>query len=172
MKLIDLSTYSYLRDELNEYVILCNQYRYQPTPEDFDDCVKFLLLYQSGTSTLTESNLASKLYEEFSSSITETSYDPEKDWDAVTGLVGGVAKGAAALLAGGVALSVLGAYKVGDWIKHLWKKGKVIKAVKAEIDAEMKKIDDYAELNKLLSKRAELEGEVDWKSELPSISRI
>jgi hypothetical protein len=87
-------------------------------------------------------------------------------------LVGGVAKGAAALLAGGVALSVLGAYKVGDWIKHLWKKGKVIKAVKAEIDAEMKKIDDYAELNKLLSKRAELEGEVDWKSELPSISRI
>jgi hypothetical protein len=38
------------------------------------------------------------------------------------------------------------------------------------MDAEMDKINDYIQLNKLISQRAKLKGEDTWNSEIPSIT--
>ena len=46
MKLIKQSTYTYLQNELNEFVVLCKSQNYRPIKDDFDDIIKFLLLEQ------------------------------------------------------------------------------------------------------------------------------
>ena len=44
-----------LKLELNGYEKFCQKYRYSPTGNDYKDIIDFLLLQQSGTSTMCES---------------------------------------------------------------------------------------------------------------------
>jgi hypothetical protein len=157
MKLISPIEYSILSDELNEFVTLCNKYNYQPTKEDVEDIVKFLLLYNSASTTLCESILIDKLYE---SSV----YDPQKDWESATGLA--VAGGALAVIG-----SVWAVKNTAKYIKYLFKKGKVKKAIAAEYQLEFDKLEQYKKLNILKAKVAELEGNPDdWIPETPRLT--
>jgi hypothetical protein len=182
MNLILPEQYSSLRSELNEYAMLCNAYNYTPTKSEFDDIIRFILLLNNdsaGGSRLCESYeinpfpLMNHLYEsfgfdqndhiDFEISINEagegqTPYDPEKDTESATGLViagaNQVVKGVKGAVSG-----------VGTWIKYLFKKKKVKKAVDKEVQAELKKLQGYSKLSALKNKLSSLTGEpstVKW----------
>ena len=165
MKLIniDFETYSSIRTELNEYMVICNTYNYRPTKEDFTDIVNFILLYTNGGATLCESmdnfNLIDKLYESYDL-IEKGSWDTEKEFDTAVGTVNAVAKGA------GVALLAAGAY-----VAYLFKKVKVMINVSKEKKLITNRIKNYEKLHKLKIKKWELEGGEDEppKMELPPL---
>jgi hypothetical protein len=163
MKLITSEEYSIVREELNEFVVLCNRKKYNPTKADFKDIIDFLLLYNGGDTTICESVLLNSLYEEFYS-INESDYDPQKDFDSAVGMAGAVATGA-------LALGAVGVYKAGQWIKFLYKRGKVKKSVMDEFKGEEEKIKEYELLNKLIEKKAKLEGKDTWTAEYPSLAK-
>lgn len=163
MKLITPQEYSMLKDELNEYVTLCNRYNFVPTRDEFQDIINFLLLFSGGDTTICESVLLDDLYES-SIQLIEDSYDPGKDTDSAIGLVGNVAAGAA----GVAALVGLG---TAAWIVYLFKKSKVKKSVKAETEKEMDKLKEYELLNKLIEKKAKLEGRDTWNIEYPALAK-
>ena len=169
MKLINYDEYNSLRGELNEFVVLCKKYNYTPSKNDFDDIIRFILLQSgSGTTTLCESyeinpfTLISHLYESFefdeSNVINEADADGKADFDSATGTATTVVKGAAAGAA-------VGALAVGAFISYLFKRGKIKKMVKAELDAELNKLKGWQKLADLRNQLAELEGEtvkIDW----------
>ena len=72
------------------------------------------------------------------------------------------------LPAGAAALVGLG---VGAWIAYLFKKSKVKESVKAEIQKEMDKLKEYELLNKLIEKKAKLEGRETWNIEYPALAK-
>jgi hypothetical protein len=151
MKLIniDFETYSSIRTELNEYMVICNTYNYIPTKEDFTDIVNFILLYTNGGATLCESmdnfNLVDRLYESYD--LNEGSWDTEKEFDTAVGTVNAVAKGA------GLALLGTAAY-----VGYLFKKVKVMVNVAKEKKIIKNRIKNYEKLHKLKIKKWELEG--------------
>jgi hypothetical protein len=180
MRLIDPSEYIQLRNELNEYVVLCNRYNYVPKRAEFDDAIRFLLLLSStGVGHMCESYelnpfpILDHLYESFGfdeknhkdfeiileKDEGQVPYDPEKDTESATGLV--IAGGAAAVA--GVAAAAVG---VGKWIQYLFKKSKAKKACDKELEAEMKKLDGgYTKLAGLKAELSKLKGEpqsIDW----------
>ena len=169
MKLINYDEYNSLRGELNEFVVLCKKYNYTPSKNDFDDIIRFILLQSgSGSTTLCESyeinpfKLLSHLYEsyEFNESdvINEDELSGEKDFDSATGTVTTGVKAAAAGAA-------VGALAVGAFISYLFKRGKIKKMVKAELEAELNKLKGWNELADLRNKLAKLEGntvKIDW----------
>jgi hypothetical protein len=163
MKLITSEEYSIVREELNEFVVLCSKNKYNPTKEDFKDIIDFLLLYNGASTTLCESVLLNSLYEEFYS-INESDYDPSKDFDSAVGMVGAAATGA-------LAIGAIGVYKTGQWIKFLFKRGKVKKSVQDEFKGEEQKLKEYELLNKLIEKKAKLEGKETWTAEYPSLAK-
>jgi hypothetical protein len=57
MKLVPFNEYSELRNELNEFVVMCKHYDYRPKGSDFHEIIKFLLLNvdSAGGSRLCES---------------------------------------------------------------------------------------------------------------------
>lgn len=178
MRLIEPSEYNTLRNELNEYVVLCNQYNYVPKRSEFDDIIRFLLLLApTGVGHMCESYelnpfpILDNLYESFGFDESmhvdfvieagegQIPYNPEKDTESATGLV--IAGGAA--VAAGVVGAAIG---VGKWIQYLFKKKKVKKSCDKEFEAEMKKLQGgYTELAKLKKRLGELTGEtqkMDW----------
>lgn len=173
MKLIDPNEYLLLREELNEFVTLCNRYNYTPSKDEFDDVIRFILLQQGGgASHLCESyelnpfKLMNNLYASFdfdeSNHIDEagsgSTYEPEKDFDSAVGTVTTGAK-----MAGAAALG--GAVAVGVFISYLFKKGKIKSMVQKELDAEMKKLQGYQELATKRKELAVLKGEtvkMEW----------
>jgi hypothetical protein len=146
---IDFETYSSIRTELNEYMVICNTYNYIPTKEDFTDIVNFILLYTNGGATLCESmdnfNLVDRLYESYD--LNEGSWDTEKEFDTAVGTVNAVAKGA------GLALLGTAAY-----VGYLFKKVKVMVNVAKEKKIIKNRIKNYEKLHKLKIKKWELEG--------------
>ena len=124
MKLIniDFETYSSIRTELNEYMVICNTYNYIPTKEDFTDIVNFILLYNNGGTTLCESvdnNLIDRLYESYD--LNEDSYNSEKEFDTAVGAVNSIAKGA-----------VIGMVATAAYVAYLFKKVKGMGSVAKE----------------------------------------
>jgi hypothetical protein len=175
MKLITSKEYSAVRDELNEFVVLCNKNNYNPTRADFKDIIEFLLLYTSADTTVCESVLLDSLYKDYYSINEDSTMDNTKDFDSAVGMAGaavkGVAKGAAVAAAATGAAVAIGAASVGSWIKYLFKKGKVKKAVAAEFKGEMDKLKEYELLNKLIGKKAKLEGKDTWTAEYPGLAK-
>jgi hypothetical protein len=163
MKLISPIEYSALSDELNEFVTICNKYNYRPSKEEFQEVINFLLLFQSGTATLCESYLLDSLYEE-KENLFETTYNPEKDYDSASGIVGTAVKatGAAALA---------GAIGVGMFVQYLFKKGKVKAAATKEADTMTKKLQPYEVIYQKRAELAKLKGETfDGIGKLPGIT--
>jgi hypothetical protein len=164
MKLITPHEYSMLKDELHEYVTICNRYNFIPTRDEFQDIINFLLLFSGGDTTVCESILLDDLYEGSFQFNEDSSYDPGKDLDSIVGLAGNVAVGAA----GAAALVGLG---TAAWISYLFKKSKVKKSVKTELQKEMDKLKEYELLNKLIEKKAKLEGRETWNIEYPALAK-
>lgn len=167
MKLISPTEYSLLSDELNEFVAICNRYNYKPAKEEFQDIINFLLLFQSGTTTLCESSLVDFLYEEKLSLITEesnTTYDPKGDTESATGLaIAGASTAVAAVTAATIG--------VGMFIQYLFKKGKVKAAAAKEGDTMMKKLEPFNTIYQKKKELAALKGETfDGIGKLPGIT--
>jgi hypothetical protein len=163
MKIISPIEYSALSDELNEFVAICNRYNYRPSKDEFQEIINFLLLFQSGTATLCESYLLDSLYEE-KENLFESTYNPEKDTESITGIVGTAVKatGAAALA---------GAIGVGMFVQYLFKKGKVKAAAQKEADSMMKKLEPYKVIYQKRKELAQLKGETfDGIGKLPGIT--
>lgn len=174
MNLIKTEEYLELRSELNEYVVLCNKYNYTPSKSEFDDIIRFILLYQNGGTTLCENyelnpfKLLNHLYESYgfdeSNVVLEagegqTPYDPEKDFDSAYGSV----KTGVAMAGVAAAAAVVGAAKL---IQYFFKKKKIKKACDAELEAEKKKLQGgWIELSVKKKKLAAITGEttkIDW----------
>lgn len=166
MKLIniDFETYSSIRTELNEYMVICNTYNYIPTKEDFTDIVNFILLYNNGGATLCESesidnNLIDRLYESYDLNE-EGSYNSEKEFDTAVGAVNSIAKGA-----------VIGLVGTAAYVAYLFKKVKVMISVAKEKKVIKNRIKNYEKLHQLKLKKWKLEGGKDEppKMELPPL---
>lgn len=192
MKIIDPNEYLSLREELNEFVVLCKTYNYTPTKNEFDDVIRFILLNSgSGTSTLCESyeinpfKVLTYLYESYGfdeydneeflkESLNEggsgSIYDPEKDFDsAVSTVTTGARKAVsgAKAVAAGVAV---GAIAVGAYIIYLFKKSKIKNLVNKEKDAELKKLEGYFKLAELKKKLSSLDPKSAKKIEFPGLT--
>lgn len=170
MKIINFNEFNLLREELNEFVVICNNYKYTPTKEEFDDVIRFILLQSgNGGATLCESyetnpfDILNHLYESYGflekNTLNEEAYDPQKDTESAVGLV--IAAGGAA--AAGVAGTAIG---IGKWIQYLFKKKKVKKACAKELEAEVSKIQmGWNKLAGLKKKLSEITGEtqqIEW----------
>ncbi len=171
MKFIDISVedYSNLRSELNEFVALAKTHNHNPSKEEFDDIIKFILLYQSGTSTLCESyssgessseKLLNQLYESFNLN------EDEKDFDSAFGTVktAGLAAGAGALAAG-VGAAIL--------ISYLFKRKKVRKSIEAEFEPDFQRLKTYEKINSLKAELHELKEEKgEPKTKTPGLTKV
>lgn len=175
-----------IQEELKEYRKLCSQYNHSPAKEEFEEIVKFILLYQGGQGgSMLESNIeiskfdSDYLYEDFlkrlnfqNENLSEAlTADGEKEFDSAVDMARDVAgkltAGAAGAAAGAIGLATLGAISVGGWISYLFKKGKVKSAAEAEYKTAEKKLMDYIQIYKLKLKKAELEGSDPPKGDWP-----
>ena len=181
MKLINQEQYNELQSELNEYVILCNQYKYVPSKSEFDDIIKLILLYgQSGGTTMCESyelnpfKLLNHLYESYGfdektrEKLNEEGegqipYDPEKDFESA---YGSVKTGAAFAVAG----AAIAAVAVGVYIAYLFKKSKIKGAVQKEMDAELKKLEGYQKLAELKKELITIDVKASRKINFPGMT--
>lgn len=151
MKLIDFNTYSTLKTELNEFVVLCKDHNYLPVKDDFEDIIKFLLLYQNGSATLCESYIVDELYESFSLNEERLMVDNEAEWDTAVGTVKTIGTFA-------LGTAIAGAAGVGLYIRYLFKKAKVALSVAKEKKVIVNRIKNYKKLYDLKLKKWELEG--------------
>jgi hypothetical protein len=147
-----------IQQELKEYQDLCRQYNYSPAKKEFDEIVKFILLYSGNgiyESVNLEENVSDYLFENLQIKLNEVEAG---DSTASTSLkmAGDAAKGAAGLAAAG-------AQEIGTWITYFFKKGKVKKFADKPFEMSNKLLDEYSQIYKLKVKKAELEG----KKEMP-----
>ena len=179
MKLINYDEYNSLRDELNEFVVLCNKYNHTPSKNDFDDIIRFILLQSgSGTTTLCESyemnpfKILTHLYESYNFNeddvINEAGegqepYTGERDFDSAMGS----ATSAVTTAAAGAAI---GAVATGVFISYLFKRGKVKKLVQSELDAELNKLSGWQALADKINQLAKLEGKGSIKISWPGMA--
>jgi hypothetical protein len=155
MKLIniDFETYSSLRTELNEFMVICNSYNYIPTKNDFQEIIDFILLYNSGGATLCESiddGIVNKLYESYDL-IEEGSWDTGKEFDNAVGAINTIGSFA-------IGSTIAGAVGVGVFIKYLFKKTKIAMSVAKEKKIMTNRIKNYKKLFDLKVEKWKLEG--------------
>jgi len=166
-----------IRPDLIEYRELCSKFGYQPSKEEYEETLKFLLLFHTGIGHTCESSEVDFFYENMDMHLLEnnvneslfesaliaedsnTVADVAKEKDAALGLVAAAGVGAAGAVAGAGALAVVGVVKVGGLIQYLFKKGKVKSAAKAELGVAMKKLEPYQEIYKIKKELATLKGE-------------
>lgn len=149
---IDFETYSSLKNELNEFVVICNSHNYIPSKSDFQEVIDFILLYNSGSTTLCESvdnYLIDNLYESFE--LNEGSADAEGDFDNAIGFISKTTTVAATSV-------VAGAVGVGMYVKYLFKKGKLAMSVAKEKKVLLNRIKNYKKLFDLKVQKWKLEG--------------
>ena len=168
-----------IRPDLIEYRELCSKFGYQPSKEEYEETLKFLLLFHTGIGHTCESSEVDFFYENLEMHLLENNLNesliemyllneaggegafdnPGIEKDSAIGLLAGGAKAATGALAGAGALAVVGAVKIGGLIQYLFKKGKVKSAAKAELGIAMKKLEPYQELYKIKKELAILKGE-------------
>jgi hypothetical protein len=171
-----------IRPDLKGYRDICSRYGYQPSKEEYEEVLKFLLLFHTSIGHTCESKDVDFLYNEMEMHLLENNInesvliddiilergegsfaDLSKEKDAALGLLT-----AAGVAAAGTA--VLGAVAAGVLIQYLFKKGKVKAAAQAELAASMKKLEPYQELYNAKKELAALKGEeFTGLSELPTI---
>jgi hypothetical protein len=145
-----------VQNELKEYRDLCTANRFKPSKEEFNDIVKFILLYQGGTTTLCEStSTLDYLYENFYETLNEKGGGDDVDGTlAFDYLLKNTAQ-LAGMVAGGAASA---ASSIGQYISYLFKRGRIAKQVSKE-EKEANKILDFAiQIYKLKLQKSELEG--------------
>jgi len=171
-----------IRPDLIEYRELCSKFGYQPSKEEYEETLKFLLLFHTGIGHTCESSEVDFFYENMEMHLLEnnineslfesaliaedsnTVADVAKEKDAALGLVAAAGVGAA----GVGAAAVVG---VGMFISYLMKKGKVKSAVKSELSGMMKKLDPFQIIYKKSEELAKLKGETfDGIGKLPGVS--
>jgi hypothetical protein len=170
-----------IRPDLKEYRELCSKFGHQPTKEEYEETLKFLLLFHTGIGHTCESREVDFFYEDMEMHLLENNLnqdlfestflneeggafaDAAKEKDTALGLISG-----AGMAAGGLALA--GAVGAGILIQYLFKKGKVKGAAQAELAATMKKLEPYQELYNAKKELAALKGEeFTGLSDLPTI---
>lgn len=166
-----------IQNEMKHYKQLCLQYDYTPAQKEYEDIVRFILLFSGdgiSESILNEnSSTIDYLYESFIEDLNEahSSTDGEAEWDTAAGAAIGTAKKAGAVAVAGAAAvgagAVLAAASIGSWISYMFKKGKVKKAANKEYDAAEAQLNDYTKIYQLKSKKAELEGRAAPKGDFP-----
>ena len=171
-----------IRPDLIEYRELCSKFGYQPSKEEYEETLKFLLLFHTGIGHTCESREVDFFYENLEMHLlenninvsllesalimedTNTVANAAKEKDTALGLVAAAGVGAAGV---GTA-AVVG---VGMFISYLMKKGKVKSAVKSEFGVMMKKLDPFQIIYKKSEELAKLKGETfDGIGKLPGVS--
>jgi len=166
-----------IQNEMKHYKQLCLQYDYTPAQKEYEEIVRFLLLFSGDgiSESIINENSSSLdyLYESFIEDLNEAHVETDgaEMFDKVAGeTIKGVQKvgkvaavGAAAVGAG----AVLAGASIGAWISYMFKKGKVKKAANKEYDAAVTQLNDYAKIYQLKSKKAELEGKEAPKGDFP-----
>lgn len=172
-----------IRPDLIEYRELCSKFGYQPSKEEYEETLKFLLLFHTGIGHTCESSEVDFFYENMemhllennlNESLIETYFlneadgegafdNPSIEKDSAIGLLTGLTKV-------GAGLALAGAVGAGILIQYLYKKGKVKGAAQAELAATMKKLEPYQELYNAKKELAALKGEeFTGLSDLPTI---
>ncbi len=142
-----------IQEELKEYRKLCNQFKHSPAQQEFDEIVKFILLY-SGNGGMYESiefedsDINQYLFENFKESLNEFEAG---DSTASTAIKAGIDS----------------AKSIGTWVVYFFKKGKVKKFGEKEFKLSSKLLDEYEQIYKLKLKKAELEGKDAPKADYP-----
>ena len=166
-----------IQNEIKPYKQLCLQYDYTPAQKEYEDIVRFILLFSGdgiSESILNESSSTlDYLYESFIEDLNEahSSTDGEAEWDTAAGAaISGVKAAKNAVVGAGaaaVAGATIAAVGIGIWISYMFKKGKVKKAANKEYDAAETQLNDYSKIYDLKSKKAELEGREAPKGDFP-----
>jgi len=171
-----------IRPDLIEYRELCSKFGYQPSKEEYEETLKFLLLFHTGIGHTCESSEVDFFYESMDMHLLENNLnesllekafineadsgafaDAAKEKDTALGLISG-----AGMAATGLALA--GVVGAGILIQYLFKKGKVKGQAKGELAATMKKLEPYQELYNAKKELAALKGEeFTGLSDLPTI---
>lgn len=172
-----------IRPDLIEYRELCSKFGYQPSKEEYEETLKFLLLFHTGIGHTCESNEIDFFYEDLEMHLLENNVnlnllestilneagdsgafaDAAKEKDTALGLISG-----AGMAATGLALA--GVVGAGILIQYLFKKGKVKGQAAGELAATMKKLEPYQELYDAKKELAALKGEeFTGLSDLPTI---
>lgn len=171
-----------IRPDLKDYRDLCSKFGYQPTKEEYEETLKFLLLFHTGIGHTCESQDVDFFYHEMEMHLLENNLNqdlfesavlneephafanPAAEKDTALGLI----------TAAGVATAGLGAAAavgVGMFISYLMKKGKVKSAVKTELAGMMKKLEPYQLIYKKREELSKLKGETfDGIGKLPGVS--
>lgn len=170
-----------IRPDLVEYRELCSKYGYQPNKEEYEEMLKFLLLFHTGIGHTCESHEVDFFYNEMEMHLLENNLNesllendflnedgafanPAAEKDTALGLITAAGVGAAGL---GAAAAV----GVGMFISYLMKKGKVKSAVKEELSTMMKKLEPFQVIYKKSEELAKLKGETfDGIGKLPGVS--
>ena len=90
MNMISPILYTTIRSEMKHYTELCNEFDHTPSKQEFEDQIKFLLLYHTGIGITCEASLVDNIYRSFDLITEDNDYDPKKDVDSVTGVIANV----------------------------------------------------------------------------------
>lgn len=166
-----------IQNEMKHYKQLCLEYDYTPAQKEYEDIVRFILLFSGdgiSESVLNEnSSTLDYLYESFIEDLNEahSSTSGEDEFNTAAGAaIAGVKSAKDAVVGGAAAVgagATLAAVGIGTWISYMFKKGKVKKAANKEYDAANTQLNDYAKIYQLKSKKAELEGKEAPKGDFP-----
>jgi hypothetical protein len=173
-----------IKPDLEKFRDLNRRYGVQATKEDFEDILKFLLLFHTGVGHMCESADVDFLYEELGMSLLTENFNENlfnqdiafeselegisieeilnEDWDSAAepakDYKAAVGLGVLAA-AGAVALPIYGAIKAVQYTKYLMKKGKIKSAVQKEGDTALKTLELYQKQFELKKRIADLKGE-------------
>ena len=162
MKIATKDDYLKLREDLKDFVTICEDNNYLPTKDDYKEAIEFCLLGESSTiSELYEKNSTSVInfiHESFKLKLNELGfkgddeYDNSKDFETATGMVKAGAVGV-------IGAATVAAAGTGFFIGYLFKKGKVKSMVDKELEAELKKLSGYQKLVQMKRELAKLKEE-------------
>jgi hypothetical protein len=155
-----------IQNEMKHYRQLCLQYDYTPAQKEYEDIVRFILLFSGdgiSESVLNESSSTlDYLYESFIEDLEEahSEVDGEAEWDTAAGATINTTKNIVKGLAVGAALT-------GIYIAFLFKKGKIKSSLEQERKLELEKLKGFKKVVSLQVKLAELENK-----EIPELGNI
>jgi len=155
-----------IQNEMKDYRKLCTQYNYTPAQKEYEEIVRFLLLFSGdgiSESVINENSSSyDYLYESFIEDLNEA--HAEVDGEAEFDTAAGAAISTTKKIIGGLAV---GAALTGIYIAFLFKKGKIKSSLEQERKLELEKLKGFKKVAKLQIKLAELEN-----TEIPELGSI